>query len=112
MKLVVKIALGVVAVAVLALGLAACATQEGANAAAGKPKSDKVTREEAADMVTAEMVVDLTFSDPKARRTFCKAHNVLGSELGFQSFEPGYESGATEGGPSAHEVYNEAASRC
>ena len=93
-------------VTALALGATACTEVErGGAAKASKPKKDATTA--AQELVTPEMVVDLTFAKAGAKAEFCKAYRLLG-DAGFAAFKQGY----TENQPSPRAVFNEAASRC
>ena len=131
-----KIVVAVIAATVLGIATVGCAeapSEESAEAAKPKksnsagaaesaeqpaPKSVKkqLREEQLANpepdelVVTAEMVVDVTFSDPAAKRQFCEAYEMVG-DAGFKPFAASYGK-PVEGAPSAREVFEESASRC
>jgi hypothetical protein len=123
-----KIVVAVIATTVLGIAAASCAetpeTKHSAKAekaakvekAAKADKAKPKTKSEMSDAemeaairkaITAEMIVDMTFAKPGAKRQFCEGYNALGI-AGLAAFKAGY----TEKSPSAREVYIEAGSRC
>ena len=96
--------IAIAATAVLALITAACAAAPAEESA----KADKPAKA-AEELVTAEMVVDLTVAqNPASIRQFCKGLGILGPKLSFKSYKAGYGDGP----PSARAVFDETASRC
>lgn len=116
--------------AALAIAATGCASETSGEGEAAKPKPveeqpapksvEKQLREEQKakpgesaqqieEMLTAEMVVDVTWADPKMKRQFCNAYRYLG-EAGFPAFKSLF--GKATYGVTAREVFDEMASRC
>jgi hypothetical protein len=75
------------------------------------PPSEEELEAEIEDLITPELIVDVTFeSNPGYKRQFCRGYELLGYKPSLRLFASGY--GHEPGYPPARVVFEEALSRC